>query len=204
MELIVSPTSPFARKVQILAQEQGLADDITLRKLHPIENADELAAINPLGRVPALRTDNGQLVVDSSVICAWLDNLAVSRGKATLLGEGPPACLAIQQLQALADGIMESAFLMVMERGRPPALQSGFWQERRQAAVTRTLDYLESGDVELMPTDLHLGSIALACALGYLDFRHDDMQWRAGRPLLTAWFSDWEVRESFLATQPPG
>ena len=204
MDLIVSPTSPFARKVQILAHEQGLASAITLRKLHPLEDAIELMAINPLGRVPALITDDQQLVVDSPVICSWLDNLAVAQGKASMLGGSREQQLGIQQGQALADGIMENAFLMVMERGRPDAQQSSFWQQRRTGAIARTLDYLEATLSTAIPDGVNLASIALACALGYLDFRHGSLPWRDGRPGLTAWFAQWESRESYRLTQPPG
>ncbi|WP_290523458.1 glutathione S-transferase N-terminal domain-containing protein [Alcanivorax sp.] len=202
MELMVSPTSPFARKVQILAREQGLSEAINLRALHPLDDAAELARMNPLGRVPALITDDDKLVVDSPIICAWLDNLAVTQGRDSMLGDNASHRLVIQQGQALADGIMESAFLMVMERGRPERQHSDFWQDRRRDAITRTLDYLEAQGDAVMPAGIHLASIALACALGYLDFRHDAMQWRSGRPGLAAWFKAWEGRDSFMATQP--
>ena len=204
MELMVSPTSPFARKVQILAHEQGVAEVIQLRALHPLDNAEALAEVNPLGRVPALLTDKDELVVDSPVICAWLDDYAVQRGGTSLLGADRAQQLVIQQGQALADGIMESAFLMVMERGRPEAQRSGFWQQRRHDAIARTLDYLEGHLDTAIPDGMNLAAIALACALGYLDFRHDDMQWRSGRPGLAAWFTPWQARQSYQVTQPPG
>lgn len=205
MKLFYSSTSPYARKVQMLAMELEIDDQLEQCQLHPLKNAQDLAAINPLGKVPALVTPQGRLVVDSPVICAWLDNHALQLGRKTLLGESREQQLQIRELEALADGIMDPAFQLVMEAARPQQQQSEQWTHRWQDAINRTLDYLnrERCDELSSGATVTLAEIAMASALGYLDFRHQEMNWREGRAGLSAWFDAIQQRHSFQATVPP-
>ena len=202
MKLFYSVTSPFARKVLICAKEHGLDSQLELKVLHPIQNAEEVAGVSPLGKVPALQVDGRRLVVDSPVICEYLDKLAVQNGSDSLAG---PAERADDEalIHALADGIMDAAYLYVMESLRPEEQQSDFWKSRWQGAVVRTLDYLESEMVSGgMPSSLTLAGIALGCALGYLDFRLDHLDWREGRRALAEWYAATSLRDSFRETVP--
>ncbi|MCG8393274.1 MAG: glutathione S-transferase N-terminal domain-containing protein [Pseudomonadales bacterium] len=206
MKLFYSSTSPYARKVQMLAMELGIDAQLEQCELHPLKNARELATVNPLGKVPALVTPKGGLVVDSPVICAWLDNHAVQLGKKTLLGESRERQQQIRELEALADGIMDPAFLLVMEAARPQQQQSTQWRQRWRDAIHRTLDYLDKERCRELSSGatVTLAELAMACALGYLDFRHTDMNWREGRADLSGWFDAIQQRHSFHATLPPG
>ncbi|TVP52542.1 MAG: glutathione S-transferase [Halomonadaceae bacterium] len=203
MRLFYSKTSPYARKVLICAQVLELNGDITLETVHPLNDSARLSCTNPLGKVPALVTREGRLIVDSPVICQYLDQLAVDRGQASLQGVQSPAREAVAVLQALADGIMDAAYLYVMESNRPNEQQSQFWKARWLAAIDQTLDYLESYPTEeLSPQPINLGAIALGCALGYLDFRFPTLKWREHREHLSQWADTLLQHPAFRETAP--
>ncbi|MDX1588198.1 MAG: glutathione S-transferase N-terminal domain-containing protein [Oleiphilaceae bacterium] len=203
MKLYTSNTSPYARKVWICASLHGLDGEITRMTLNPVRDSALLEPANPLGRVPALVTDEGRLIVDSPVICQSLDELAVRRGRSSLMGPDPDRHEDERVLQALADGIMDAAFLLVMESARPSEQQSPFWKERWTGAIRRTLQHLNlNGFPENGDQPLTLGRIALGCALGYLDFRLDALQWREGCDFLAAWYQQISGEPVFRETVP--
>lgn len=136
MKLYYSDASPFARKCRVVAIERGLDDQIELLTAMPLDNPDDLLTCNPLGRVPALILDDGMALTDSALICTWLDE----QGAGT---EMTPASWEGRRDEALATGVMEAAVAMAFEGRRPEAEQSAVWRERRIAAITRTLAFLE-------------------------------------------------------------
>ncbi|MCG8442989.1 MAG: glutathione S-transferase N-terminal domain-containing protein [Caulobacterales bacterium] len=197
MRLFYSPTSPYARKALATAIEKGLDGAIALVTLNPLDDDPALLAANPLGKVPALALDDGRVLFDSPVICAYLDET----------GSGPrltPADdagrLAAATREALADGLADAALAIVMERRRPAAQRSPYWLERWARAIRRATQVAEA-DPPAGPLD-H-GHLALAVALGYLDFRLPDLDWAADAPRLGAWRSDISARESLARTAPP-
>lgn len=203
MILFYSKTSPYARKVWICAKLHGLDSEITLETLNPIKNSDVLEQTNPLGKVPALVTEKSQLIVDSPVICHLLDQLALSRGGQSLFGEGPQAYQQERVLEAMADGIMDAAYLHVMESNRPAEQQSSFWKERWSNTIRRTLSHLNrSGLLHSQGEPLTLGRIALGCALGYLDFRMDSLEWRNECHSLAVWYQGLATESVFRETAP--
>lgn len=202
MRLYSAPASPFGRKVKMTAIVKGVMDQI--ESLHGdtrgAHNAD-LAAANPLQKIPALVLDDGTQVYDSKVICEYLDGLSPSP---VLLP--PPGLARIQCLTraALADGIAEAALLIVYEdRYRPVDKRVPDWIARQQAKVDGGLDAAEAatGSFGGVPD---YGDIALASALGYLDLRLGN-GWRASRPKLAAWLDQFAAAvPAFNTTMPSG
>ncbi|MEY4984550.1 MAG: hypothetical protein RIR62_2816 [Pseudomonadota bacterium] len=208
MRLYHSPTSPYVRKVMVLLHETGLLDRVTLvtGSGTPVDPSNAPLEANPLGKVPALERDDGPALYDSRVICRYLDDLA----GAGLYPAGPRLWDTLT-LEATADGILDAALLMVYEsRIRPEDLRYAPWVEGQWSKVDRALDAVETrwlphlqGAPDAADGSLpDMGRIALACALGYLDFRHGARGWRTGRPHLAAWEAAFAARPSMQATRP--
>lgn len=191
-----SPASPYVRKVTVAALELGLFDSLTLQKTDA-HTDESLRAQNPLCKVPTLVLDDGTAIIDSPVICDWLNE----QGGGKLIPAAGPARLATLSLQALGDGVLDAAVGRRMEQLRDPHLQSEKFHLRQQAAINAALDRLESLASGFADPPL-LGEIAVAAALGYLDFRFGDEDWRAGRPTLTAWWARVGQRPSLQRTVP--
>ena len=197
MRLYHSPTTPFGRKVMVLLIETGLVDrvEVVIASGTPLASGSIPVDHNPLGKIPVLVRDDGMALYDSRVICRYLDDLA----GAGLYGTGDGLWQTLT-LEATADGILDAALLMVYElRVRPEDKRLPEWIEGQWAKVTRALDMLEGRPMGA----LDMGQIALACALAYLDFRHEARNWRQGRPKLAAWQAAMAQRPSMQATQPP-
>ena len=200
MLLFHSPTSPYVRKVMVLLHESGLLDQVELvtGSGTPLDPGAAPLDANPLGKVPALEREDGPALFDSRVICRYLDD----RAKAGLYPTGA-ALWDTLVLEAAADGILDAALLMVYEwRLRPEELRFAPWVEGQWAKIDRALTMIESRLLPQVQGPLDMGQIALACALGYLDFRHADRDWRAGRPHLAAWEAEFAARPSMQATRP--
>ena len=197
MKLYCSPTSPYARKVRIVAAERGLAAMIEEITATPFENP-VVAAANPLSKIPALMLDDGTALYDSPVICEYLDSLGAPPRLIPAAGDARWTTL---RLQALADGIMDAAFSIVMELRRPEPQRSEEWLARWQGNIMRAVTATVAEPARTSP-ELNLGQITLACALGYLDLRHPDIGWRTASPELAPWFEAWAERASFAATVP--
>ena len=199
MKLIFSPASPFVRKVRVMVHEAALLERVEDVAVTTTALATDPAAraANPLGKIPALILENGQAIFDSRVICRYLDDLSGA-------GLYPSDQLwDVLTLEALADGIMESAVLMVYEtRLRPEEQRSAQWVDAQWSKITHALDALETNGFPAMEGALNFGQLALACALGYLDFRHDAVAWREGRPALSGWNKELQDRTSLKNTIP--
>ncbi len=200
MKLYYSAASPFVRKVLVCAHEAGLADRIELvpTKVLPSEPNREYARVTPLMKLPALERDDGLVLFDSIVICEYLDSLA--KGARLFPAEGEARWRALR-LHAVADGILEAAVLTRYENNvRPAELRWKTWSEGQLLKVDQALDFLErnAGDLQ----GLTIGTVSVACALGYLDFRYADRPWRGGRPKLAAWYETIARRPAFEKTVP--
>ena len=197
MRLFHSPTTPFGRKVMVLLLETGLQGRVEVLTAGgtPVAPGTMPVEHNPLGKIPVLVRDDGMALYDSRVICRYLDDLA----GAGLYGTGD-ALWHTLTLESTADGMMDAAILMVYEeRVRPEDKRFSVWVEGQWAKVARALDMLEGRPMG----SLDMGQLALACALSYLDFRHDGRNWRKGRPRLANWEAAMAARPSMLATRPP-
>jgi glutathione S-transferase len=200
MKLFHSPFSPFVRKVMVFAMETGLDARIERVTVNPWEPHAGLGEANPLGKVPALITDDGLNLYDSAVICEYLDGL---HNGPDLIPHAGPERLKALRLEALADGIAEAAVLRRMESGRPAVLQSEDWVALQVRTVERALDALEQ-EVESWGQLFGIGQISVACTLGYLDFRFSHEPWRTSRPGLAAWHARIAQRPAMVATEPKG
>ena len=198
MELYYSITSPYARKVLVLIQEKGLGDRVDLTLCNPFADADKLQQVNPLRKIPALILDDGSSLYDSPVICEYLDSL--DRNISTIPAIGIDRFNVLRQ-QAIADGIMDAAIAIVMETRRTDAERSKSWITRWEKAINASLDVLES-EIQNCFTNIDIGQITVACALGYLDFRLSDLTWRNDRVQLTQWFDLFSTRPSMKQTIP--
>ncbi len=193
MRLLHSPASPFARKVRACAIARGIDGQITLVATQG--EAADLAAVNPLGKLPCLITEDGVALYDSRVICEFLDTVG------NVFPMFPEHGLRFRALrfQALGDGISDAAVLRRGEMGRPsePARDGVISVQRGK--ITRSLDVLETD-----PPSVHvdIGCLAVACALGYLDLRFADDAWREGRPKLAAWFATISEQPCLVQTAP--
>lgn len=203
MKLWYSPASPFVRKVLVLAHEAGLSDRLT--KLEASTSAvarnEELARDNPNGKIPALVLDDGTVLFDSSVICAYVDSLH-DGPKITPAGSDVSAFRAMT-LEALGDAIMDAAVLTRYEQAlRPEDKRWDQWVAGQMAKVSSSLDDLEARWMDLLEGPLTTGAISVGCALGYLDFRFPNLDWREGRAKLAAWYATFAERPSMKATLP--
>ncbi len=199
MQLYFNPASPFVRKVRVAAHELGLSGRIELTSvtLSPVSPHDGVRSSNPLGKIPALITDDGMVLYDSPVICEYLDALA--GGNRLFPAAGAARWTALRR-QALADGIMDAAVLTRYEQAvRPKELRWEAWVGGQLLKVRTALDALEHENLEGV---FDIGTIAVACALGYLDLRFAAESWRTGRPRLAAWLGAFSERPSLAATVP--
>lgn len=200
MKLYHSPPSPFVRKVMVVLHETGLIERVTLQPVTaaPGGGSPELLAKNPLGKIPALERSDGPALYDSRVICRYLDSLA-----GTGLYPAEPALWEVLTLEATADGMLDAAVLMVYEaRFREAAIRSESWVAAQWAKVSAGLDVLEARWMAHLAGPLSIGQIGVGAALGYLDFRHPDRDWRGSHPALATWFEGFGQRPSMIATAP--
>jgi glutathione S-transferase len=197
-----SPTSPYVRKVVVAADERGLAGRLSFQATNPWDPADDLPGDNPLGKVPALKLEDGTVLFDSPVIVRYLDTL---HDGAPLFPHGGDRRWWVERTHALADGILDAAVTRLIENvRRPKELYWADWDARQKAKVDRALDDLAL-DVDRLKSDPpDLAAIAAACALGYLDFRFQAEDWRASRPDLADWYAGFADRESMQKTVPKG
>ncbi len=198
MQLHHNSMSPFVRKVMVLASETGLTGRIepVNRTMTPVSPDDALCADNPLGKIPCLVTDDGMALYDSRVICAYLDSL--HDGPKMVPPAGAARWTALRR-EALADGILDAAINARYETFlRPQERRWGEWVLNQKKKVARGLDALEAEDLE----GIDIGTITIGCALGYLDFRYADEDWRSSRPRLAAWYEAFARRPSMAGTVP--
>ena len=196
MKLVIATPSPFARKARIALLEKKLPHEVLVQ--NPWQTN---IAVNPLGKVPALLLDDGRVVHDSSVIVEYLETLGAPP---VLIPADPALRVAHKQIEAIADGICDAVVLIVTERARPAEKQSAAWIARQGAkipAALRELERLLDGEF-FTRHGFGLAEIASGCALGYLDLRYPELDWRAANPRLAALAARLGARASFAATIP--
>ena len=201
MLLRSSPASPFGRKVRMAILLLGFDKDVKIETADTGNVSDSVRRQNPLGKIPVLIEDDGTAYYDSRVILDYLDHRA---GGHKIVPADAPRRFAALRLQALCDGLLDASILTVYEtRWRKAETHEPKWLGHQAGKVTRALAALEAAPPKLDGTMPDVGQIALACALGYRDFRFGG-GWRADHPRLVAWLGDFAQRvPAFGATAPP-
>jgi glutathione S-transferase len=200
MKLFATTTSPFVRKVLVVAHERGLASDLELITLRPspLKADPGLSKINPLNKIPALILDDGFVVYDSAVISEYLDSLD---GSPRLVPASGRERWRVLRLQALADGVLEAGVSAFYERAqRPESHQFQPWIDGQLEKLRQGLDALDA-EAKDFDDGIDIGRIAAACTLGWLVFR-DLGAPLAGRPHLARWYAKFAERPSMQATAP--
>jgi len=196
VKIYYSATSPYVRKVMACAIIRGLDGRIEKQASNPHASPDDLLADNPLSKVPCLVTDDGLSLFGSQLICEYLDSL----GDALPLfpAQGAARWRALK-FQSLGDGILDAAVPCRGEQGKPVEAARDAQIARYKAAMSRAVDALEAD-----PPHKHvdIGSVTVACALGYLDFRFGSDPWRAGHPKLAAWYEAFAQNKGLAETAP--
>ncbi len=200
MKLFFSPASPYVRKVMVFAMRLGLADRIEklTAAANPVNRDPNIVAVNALGKVPTLLTDEGQALFDSRVICEYLNAL----GKGQLYPADGPGKWAVLAEHALYDGMLDASLLARYEEAmRPEALRWPAWRDGQMDKILVGLKHTEAR-VASFGDRFDLATITLGCLLGYLDFRFASFDWRTGHPKLAAWFVRFSALPEMKATVP--
>ena len=199
MKLYGSDTSPYVRKARILIVEKDIVCDWVLER--PADPGGRFRELNPLGKIPVLERDDGEVLFDSPVIVEYLDTL---NGERLIPAEGE-ARWQVQKFHALADGMLDATVTRLLEVLRPDAKRMQEAVDKHEKKITDSLDFADRlmGQREFVVGDsLTFADLALAVALEYVDFRfpHD---WRDKRPALATWLPGMSARPSLVSTRPP-
>jgi glutathione S-transferase len=197
MKCYVTNNSPYARKVRIVALELGLYDEIEWKTLTREERGD-LQIYNPLGKVPVAILDTGDIVCDSPVICAYVDSLPSSRN---LIPESGSKRWEGLTLEALGDGLGDAVIVISQENQRSNELRSQDVVDRQLSKIKSALSVLDKVASDFNDPPL-IGEIAVACSLGYMDFREIFPEWRESYANMASWYTIILKRQSFTETAP--
>jgi len=200
MKLIGSYTSPYVRKISVMLLEKGIAFDFVNDP--PANAGSKVTQFNPLGKVPALVTDEGEVFFDSPIIVQFIELLNVSP---TLLPWQPLEALRVRQIEALADGVTDAAVALVLESKRDADKRNEEWVTRQREKLLRGLHTLEQhakNRTLLNGESLNVADIAVACCIGYLNFRRVAPGWCVEHPTLISLVERLFQRESFAQTTP--
>jgi len=203
MKLIGSLASPYVRKVRIVMAEKRLDYKLELEDVWASESS--ITEANPLGKVPCLVMEGGEAVFDSRVIVEYLDTLSPVGKLISTVGRERAE---VKTWEALADGMLDALILVRLENtfaGRTPEQRSQPWIDRQMGKVQASLHAMSLGLVDkpfCAGIYFTLADIAVGCALGYLDFRFPEVQWRTDHPSLARLQDKLVQRQSFIDTTP--
>ncbi len=200
MKLIASLTSPFARKVRIVAAEKHIEYQLVVDV--PWAADTHVPEFNPLGKVPVWVLEDGKTLFDSRVIVEYLDSVSPV---GHLLPREPRPRIAVKRWEALADGVADAAALVFVERKRPVELQSQEWIDRHLGKIGAGLQAMSDDlgtQVWCTGEYFNLSDIALGCSLGYLEFRFPEIDWRRSHPNLSEIYDRLMQRQAFKETIP--
>jgi glutathione S-transferase len=200
MKLLGTLTSPYARKARVVLAEKKIDFEWIIDS--PNDPSTNVTRYNPLARVPVLVLDDDSALFDSPVIVEYLDNLAPNN---KLFPQPSRERLEVKRWEALADGVLDAAVGCRMEQMRPAKERSESWMKRELAVVDAALERMaqELGEKPwCMGTPFTFADIAVGCALGYLDFRFPDIDWRGRHPNLGKLYDKLFQRPAFADTLP--
>ncbi|MEJ8570480.1 glutathione S-transferase family protein [Microbaculum marinum] len=196
MKLYMSKNSPYVRIVRVVLRENPKVADVTELEIDPRDPATGFWSVNPIARIPTLELDDGTVIAESDLICRHLDDMAGGALYAPLRDNA--SRLAIL---GIAQGMLDRGVAARTERMRPGGPDQAAFVETHFAAIRRAADALESIAPAAVDTP-DIADIAVACTVAWLDFRHPEVDVRAGRPGLSRWFSEMDARDSMASTRP--
>lgn len=200
MKLIIARPSPYARKARIALLEKNCDCEIIVD--NPWLPDSRIGDANPLGKVPALLLDSGEVVHDSSVIIEYLETLGTPPA---LIPIEPQQRVAHKQIEAIADGVCDAVVLIALEGARPADKRSETWLERQHKKVVEGVSELEralGGKEWFTESGFGLAEVASVCALDYIDFRYPEYKWRTQLPGLVDLHARLSARPSISSTMP--
>ena len=200
MKLIIAKPSPYARKARVALIEKGIEFETIVE--NPWLPDTRIANANPLGKIPALVLDDGRVIHDSKVIVEYLETLNVPPA---LIPSSPDLRIAHKQIEVIADGVSDAVVLIRLEGTRPAAKQSADWVGRQRKKIEAGVAELSRllGEREwFTEAGFGLGDVTTGCALGFLDFRFPEFDWRPSAPNLERLFARLSARPSFAQTKP--
>lgn len=200
MKLIIATPSPYARKARVALLEKNIPFETVIE--NPWIPETGIGNINPLGKVPALILDSGEAVHDSSVIAEYVDTFTQPP---RLIPADPLLRVNVKQIESIADGVCDAVVLILLERYRPPELQSANWMSRQRKKVDAGIEELSrqlADNAYFTAAGFSLAEISTACTLGYLDLRFPEFDWRAGHGNLKRLLEKMSLRPSFAQTIP--
>ena len=195
MKLLITPTSPFARKARVLIAEKNL--DCPQETVSPWDDDPQVTNNNPLRKVPVLLTGNGA-IVDSDVICEYLDAAAAPH----FIPQDAAARTTTKTRNAIAQGGLESAVAIIMAGKVAPDMQNENWRNWLMNKTDNAIAWSEKTIPDRDADNPDMADITLACFLDFLNFRMPDHNWRAPNPKLAEWFEKIITRPSFAQTDP--
>jgi glutathione S-transferase len=202
MELLIARPSPYARKIRVALIEKGIPCEITVD--NPWLENPRIQTVNPIGKVPALITDSGDVIHDSKVIFEYIET--VFSGP-TLTPTDAKERITHKQIEAICDGICDAVVLIALEGTRPAEKQSEAWVERQTRKIYAGVEEINArlnGRKSFTALEFGLAEIATVVMLEYIDFRFSEFDWRPLYPALSTLFSQISLRESFVKTKPEG
>ena len=201
MKLIGSHASPFVRKARIVLAEKKIDYQFVLEDVW--SPGTSIHTFNPIGKVPCLVMEDGEAVFDSRVICEYVDTLSPV-GK--LIPQSGRERVEVRCWEALADGVLDAAVLIRLESTqRDAAGRSDAWVARQQRKIDEGVSAISrglAGNPWCANNHYSLADIAVGCALGYLDFRMPELNWREKFPNLEKHYAKLSQRQSFVDTIP--
>ena len=199
MKLFYSPTSPYARKARVVLREAGLVGAVEEIVAHIRTPENELLEYGPTGKVPALLTDDGLLLTESSIVCAYLDEM--NEGP-KLHPTDPETRWRAAEMEGIATALLDSLALRTRELRRPADERSPGFLEYEAERCRRCYDALARME-DRLEERLTIAHITVGVTLGHADLRQPEDEWREGRSALAEWYEAFAARSSMTATKPP-
>jgi glutathione S-transferase len=198
MKLYGDVISPFVRMCLVTAHEAGIHKRVELVKTNvkPTEANSAIEKLSPIGKIPVLETDHHHALYDSRVIMEYFAHVA---GNSSLIPDDGVKRFRILTLLALAQGMGDAAVVLRYEQTqRPPELQWQAWKDRAEGRISAGIREIENNWVDAL-ADVSAGTVALACVLSYVDFRHPTLVWRDDNPVTSKFHTEFCSRGSMLA-----
>ena len=202
MELLIARPSPYARKIRVALIEKGIPCEITVD--NPWLENPRIQTVNPIGKVPALITDSGDVIHDSKVIFEYIETMFSGP---ILTPDNAKERITHKQIEAICDGICDAVVLIALEGTRPEEKQSEAWVERQTRKIYAGVEEINArlnDRKSFTALKFGLAEISTVVMLEYIDFRFSEFDWRPLYPALFALFSQVSQRDSFVKTKPEG